>query len=97
LRTDIVTRTSVADAFDPLEVMLACVRWYPKVVARDLRLLAGNVGRDRQLGGITSSDGRFRGNESIGLAVRARPTAAVGSAKLLAAKQTQSTLAFKRQ
>jgi hypothetical protein len=33
--------TPVANAFDPLEVMLPCVRRYPKFAARDRRLLAG--------------------------------------------------------
>ena len=47
----IVTGTLVVNAFDPLAVVLACVRWYPKVAARDRRLMA-----DRGLTMTSASD-----------------------------------------
>ena len=39
---EIVSGMLVADAFNRLEVMLACVRGYPQVAARDRRLMAAS-------------------------------------------------------
>lgn len=64
----------------------------PEPDGQEHPLMAGSVGRDRQLGGITSPDDMFRATSPAGSTVKARPKAVLLVNGLLVRKRTLAAM-----